>query len=85
MEAFSCLMDRVVAGGYLEGFSVDNHNRSAIKASHLLFVDDTLIFCGSERDQLIHLKGVLLCFKAVSGLRINLGKNCSSWSGSRNS
>jgi hypothetical protein len=74
MEAFSRLMDRVVARGYLEGFSVDNSNASGLKVSHMLFADDTLVFCGATWDQLSHLKGVLLYFEAVSGLRINLGK-----------
>ena len=41
----------------------------------MFFADDTLVFCGAVRDQLYHLKGVLLCFEAVSGLRINLGKS----------
>ena len=44
MEAFSCLMDKAVVGDYMEGFLVANHNRSALMVSHLLFVDDTLIF-----------------------------------------
>ena len=52
-----------------------HNNGSDLKVSHLLFADDTLIFCGTERDHLDHLKGVLLCFEAVSGLRINLGKS----------
>jgi hypothetical protein len=75
MEAFSRLMDRAVVRGYLEGFSVAHNNGSALKVSHLLFADDTLIFCGAERDHLVHLKGVLMCFEEVSGLRINLGKS----------
>jgi hypothetical protein len=75
MEALSRLMDRAVARGYLEGFSVDNSNASGLKVSHVLFADDTLVFCGATRDQLYHLKGVLLCFEAVSRLRINLGKS----------
>uniref|UniRef100_A0A2N9FS98 Reverse transcriptase zinc-binding domain-containing protein n=1 Tax=Fagus sylvatica TaxID=28930 RepID=A0A2N9FS98_FAGSY len=60
---------------YIEGFSVDNYNASALRVSHMFFADDTLVFCGAARDQLYHLKGVLLCFEAVSGLRINLGKS----------
>jgi hypothetical protein len=68
-------MDRAVARGYLEGFSVDNSNASGLKVSHVLFADDTLVFCGATRDQLYHLKGVLLCFEVVSRLRINLGKS----------
>ena len=54
---------------------MDNSNVSDLKVSHMFFVDDTLVFCGAARDQLYHLKGVLLCFEAVSGLRINLGKS----------
>uniref|UniRef100_A0A2N9HSR5 Reverse transcriptase domain-containing protein n=1 Tax=Fagus sylvatica TaxID=28930 RepID=A0A2N9HSR5_FAGSY len=75
MEALSRLMDRAVDRGYLEGFSVDNSNAAGLKVSHMLFADDTLVFCGATRDQLYHLKGVMLCFEAVSGLRINLGKS----------
>jgi hypothetical protein len=75
MEAFSRLMDRAVARGYLEGFSVDNSNASSLKVFHMLFADDTLVFCEATWDQLYHLKGVLLCFEAVSRLRINLGKS----------
>jgi hypothetical protein len=75
MEALSRLMDRAVEREYIEGFSVDNYNASALRVSHMFFADDTLVFCGAARDQLYHLKGVLLCFEAVSGLRINLGKS----------
>jgi hypothetical protein len=75
MEALSRLMDRAVARGYLEGFSVDNSNVSDLKVSHRFFADDTLVFCGVAQDQLYHLKGMLLCFEEVSGLRINLGKS----------
>ena len=75
MEALSILIDRVVAGGYLEGFSVANPNMSDLKVSNLLFADDTLIFCGSDWDQLYNLKGVLMYFEAVSRLTLNLGKS----------
>uniref|UniRef100_A0A2N9HB65 Reverse transcriptase domain-containing protein n=1 Tax=Fagus sylvatica TaxID=28930 RepID=A0A2N9HB65_FAGSY len=75
MEALSRLMDRAVARGYLEGFAMDNSNVSTLRVSHMFFADDTLVFCGATRDQLYHLKGVLLCFEAVLGLRINLGKS----------
>ena len=75
MEALSCLMDKAVSENLLEGFAVNNHTRLDLKISHLLFADDTLIFCGATWDQLIHLKGVLMCFEAVSGLHINLGKS----------
>ena len=40
--------------------------------SHLLFVDDTLIFCEDNRDQLVFWKWVVICFEVVSGLKMNL-------------
>jgi len=43
--------------------------------SHLLYADDTVVFCGTEGSQLRYLRCVLLCFEAISGLKINLGKS----------
>ena len=43
--------------------------------SHLLFVDDTLIFCKDFVDQLSFLGWTLTWFEALSGLRINLVKS----------
>ena len=40
--------------------------------SHLLFVDETLILCDPEPDQIGYLKCILFCFEAVSGLKIYL-------------
>jgi hypothetical protein len=42
--------------------------------NHLLFADDTLIFCGAQ-EQIPHLRCIFLGFEAASGLRINLGKS----------
>ena len=75
MEALSRLLDRAVARGYLEGFPVDSSNASGLKVSHMLFANDTLVFYGASRDQLYHLKGVLMCFEAISGLHVNMGKS----------
>ena len=75
MEALSRLMDRAAVGNFLDGFSMNNPNRPDLKVSQLLFADDTLIFCGTDRNQLLHLKGFLMCFEAVSDLHINLGKS----------
>jgi hypothetical protein len=45
------------------------------KISHLLFVDDTLVFCGAKPNHLHFLRALFLCFEAVSGLKINLAKS----------
>ena len=43
--------------------------------SHLLFTDDTLVFCEGSQDQVIYLSWLLMWFKAISGLRIDLDKS----------
>ena len=45
------------------------------RAKHSQFTDDTLIFCEVEEDQIINIKAILLCFKVVSGLKINFLKS----------
>ncbi|XP_041002875.1 uncharacterized protein LOC121248468 [Juglans microcarpa x Juglans regia] len=47
----------------------------SINISHLLFADDTLIFCEADNNQIRVLKALLLCFEAVSGLKVNLDKS----------
>ena len=43
--------------------------------SHSLFVNDTLIFCEAYPEQIQYVHLILLCFEAVSGLRVNCGKS----------
>nr|XP_009622259.1 uncharacterized protein LOC104113707 [Nicotiana tomentosiformis] len=74
MDALSKIMDRAVGGGFLKGFSAPIGVLSARRVSHLLFVDDTLVFCDADMDQLIYLKQVLQWFQIVSGFKINIGK-----------
>jgi hypothetical protein len=55
--------------GLLEGFKVGNTS-----FSHLLFSDETLIFCNAMLSQLRYLWSVFLLLKAASGLKVNLAK-----------
>ena len=43
--------------------------------AHSLFADDMLIFCKACPEQLRYVRLILLCFEAVSRLKVNLGKS----------
>lgn len=49
--------------------SISNSNMEVI--THLLYADDTLIFCDANEGQLVILRSILVLFEGVSGLHIN--------------
>jgi hypothetical protein len=67
---FSVLISAAVRGGSLEGFKIGD-----VDFSHLLFADDTLIFCSAHSSQLRNLRSLFLLFEAASGLKVNLTKS----------
>ncbi|RVW27875.1 K(+) efflux antiporter 2, chloroplastic [Vitis vinifera] len=75
MEVFSCLMRRAISGGFLSGWRVRGRGGEGILISHLLFANDTLVFCEESQDQLTNLSWLLMWFEACSGLRVNLEKS----------
>jgi hypothetical protein len=75
MEAFSRMLGAITSRGWISGFSVGSCDQSRIVVSHLLFADDTLVFCGADASQIRHIGALLVCFEAVSGLKINLPKS----------
>ena len=74
MEALGRMLDKAVHEGRLSGFRVGNLEGRSLVVSHLLFADNTLIFCNADLDQLLILRIVLIWFKAGTGLKINLSK-----------
>ena len=75
MEAFSSLLRNAVAGGFVSACKARSKGGEGVNVSHLLFSDDTLVFCGASKVQLLHLSWILMWFEAMSGLRINLDKS----------
>jgi hypothetical protein len=75
MDALSRLMARAIQERYLSGFLVGMDGENPLMVSHLLFADDTLIFCNADVVQLESLRRVFTWFEVVSGLRVNLQKS----------
>ena len=75
MEVLSVLLRRVVDGGFISGCSLRGKRGMEMNVSHLLFADDTIIFCEARQDHLTSLSWILAWFEAASGLKINLAKS----------
>ena len=43
--------------------------------SHLLFVDDIILFCDAYLEQLLYIWMALTCFEAATSLRVNMVKS----------
>ena len=69
------MVNSTATAGLISSFSVGRLNESATDVSHLLFADDTIIFCDNDCEQIVNLCGILIWFEAVSGLRVNLPKS----------
>ncbi|WMV22162.1 hypothetical protein MTR67_015547 [Solanum verrucosum] len=61
--------------GLRQGFDVSRDGAESLEVTHLQYVDDTLIFCGAEEEQLKYLRVILVLFEGVSGLHINWRKS----------
>ena len=75
MEVFSHFLKRAVNGGFMLGCRVKGRSEEGVQISHLLFADNTLVFCQASQDHLTYLNWLLMWFEVVSGLRINLEKS----------
>jgi hypothetical protein len=62
-------------GGYLSRFLVDIQNTAPLEISHLLFVNNALIMCDADHDQIYNLDHILLCFEAILGIKVNHWKS----------
>ena len=75
MEPLSCLINRVVEGNYLSGNRIADGRDEDLAISHLLYADDAFLLCEADKDQLKFLSWIMMWFKAMSGLKINLNKS----------
>ncbi|RVW92408.1 putative ribonuclease H protein [Vitis vinifera] len=75
MEVLSVLIRRAMEGGFISRCNIQRGRGRAIHITHLLFADDTIVFCEAKKEHLTHLSWILFWFEAASGLRINLAKS----------
>ena len=75
METFSLILMKAKEGGFINGFQVRGREGEGVEISHLLFADDTLIFCDARKEVREYLSWILMWFEAMSGLKINLEKS----------
>eukprot|EP00268_Persea_americana_P038868 TRINITY_DN38524_c0_g1_i1.p1 TRINITY_DN38524_c0_g1~~TRINITY_DN38524_c0_g1_i1.p1 ORF type:complete len:155 (+),score=21.32 TRINITY_DN38524_c0_g1_i1:451-915(+) len=71
-KAVSRMIMAVASEDLISGFKVCD---SIPPTSLLHFADDTLIFCAANEDRIQNVKATLLCFEAMSGLKINFFKS----------
>ena len=71
-EALSRMLQAVRNASLIKGFFPFN---GAQEISHLQFADDTLLYCDDNEIHLRNIKAILLCFEAVSSIRVNLFKS----------
>ena len=76
MDILSHLINKVVDGNFMTGckFRIKGEEEDLV-LSHLLYVDNTLLFCKANPNQLAHQGWILMWLEALSGLSINLGKS----------
>ncbi|KAL0443932.1 UNVERIFIED_CONTAM: hypothetical protein Slati_2115900 [Sesamum latifolium] len=72
-EVFSCLIQDAEHRERLTGVAVAVA-RQAPRVSHLLFADDTLVFCEATAEQISEVKRILRLYSRASGQEINMHK-----------
>ena len=75
MEVLSVLIRRAMEGGFISGCKIQRGRGRAVHVAHLLFADDTIVFCEAKKEYLMNLSWILFWFEAALGLRINLAKS----------
>ena len=62
MEVLSRPLRKTKESNLTRGFHVGAVNSNGGRISHLLFVDDTILFCDASREQMLSIRLALSCF-----------------------
>lgn len=66
------MLDQAKEMGLITGFKVSAESENI---THLQFADDTLLMVDAKIEEVENLKVILMCFEAVTGLKVNLAKS----------
>ena len=69
------MLQKMETKGLIRGFCAGGNTRGGLCISHLLYADDTILFCDADLDQQINVRIVFTCFEAVTGLRVNMAES----------
>ncbi|XP_050281163.1 uncharacterized protein LOC126722032 [Quercus robur] len=75
MEVLSRILKKTEDSGLIQGFHVGPISSTSIRISHLLFANNTILFCDASREQLLSIRLVLTYFQVFTGLKVNVGKS----------
>ena len=62
IEVFSRMLKRVEGAGLIRGFKAEGRRGGGECVTHLLFPDDTILFCDADVEQILHIRLLLLSF-----------------------
>lgn len=65
MEGLTQMLEKAKGMQWIQGFQVGRNPDNAVTISHLLYADDTLVFCGAESSQISYLNLTILIFESL--------------------
>ncbi|KAG5596686.1 hypothetical protein H5410_037918 [Solanum commersonii] len=75
MEGYNSMMRVATQNNWLKGFKVRNSSGREMQICHLLYADNTIIFCEAKAEQVAFIRMTLVVFEVVSGLLVNWRKS----------
>ena len=75
LEVLTRMLKRTEEGRFIRGFQVGINVPVGLSVPHLLFANETILFCDASREQLLYIRMVLIFFEAVISLKVNIGKS----------
>nr|XP_016515236.1 PREDICTED: uncharacterized protein LOC107831958 [Nicotiana tabacum] len=75
MEGLNSMIKKANRERWIRDFKAVNNVSSNLEITHMLYADDSLVFCDAKEEQVRHLRLILSVFEVVSGLHVNWSKS----------